>query len=425
MVEKTKPTPEQIAQGKARAGGQTATSTALADKASEAAKNAGGVPTNTGGGTGARTGLDGRPIGSPVYAGTSTSMPPTTSTGRPVPGAFITKKTQYGRGSGMTYLQTLNNKQRIAALSKLAQIPGAYKNPKDAPTSVYLQSLSSSGLVTIRPEDAAAVENLMYISDTVGENIEDTINRFYKDPKLAKQTLDMSGLVGGEKKVRLTPADALRVELNQTMLDYLDLPASKKVANDYVDTINNLELKRGGSLTQLEREQLLLNFVQNQAMEVFKGDKNPDSLLMQRGALGGSYNVLRKVYDNYGITVDDKTIYKQAVEGMRSRQALENIVQKIGVQAQVAFPALEKFFQQGLTTKEALAAYTGIYSKIYGVPENSVEISKMYPVFKGKELMSPEEWQKYLYSLPEFKKTKLYQQRSFSDAEVLMNNFGL
>lgn len=417
------PTPEQIAQGKARAGGQTATSSALADKASQTAKNAGGVPTNTGGGVGARTGLDGRPIGSPVYAGTSTSMPPTSSTGRPVPGAFITKKTQYGKGSGMTYLQTLNNKQRIEVLSKLAQIPGAYSNEKYIPTISYLQGLKASGLVTVRPEDAAAVEKLMYVSDSVGENIEDTIDRFFKDRRLAQQTLDASGLVG--KKISLTPADALRVELTQAMSDFLDTGLDKKLADEYVDTVNKLELKRGGNITQLERQNLLLDFVRRKALDIFKDDKQPDSLLMQKGAVGGTFNVLKKTYDAYGVPVDDKTLYKQAIDGARSRTALENAIQKVAVQAQVAFPALTDYFKQGLTTKEALATYIGIKSKIYGMPENSIQISEMYPVFKGKELMSPEEWQKYLYSQPEFKKTKVYQQRTFNDAAVLMRNFNL
>jgi len=400
---------------------KTKTSTELVDKASSEAKNAGGPPTNTG--SSGKIGLDGRPIGSPIYGGTSGSLPPQTSTGRPVPGQFITKKTQYYKGAGMTFLQTLNNKQRIQVLEKLAQIPGAYSNEKDRPTLSYLKSLAASGMINVRPEDAAAVEKLMYISDSVGESIDDTIDRFFKDKNLAKQTLDISGLAG--KKISLTPADALRVELNQSFLDYLDTKADKELANQYVDTVNKLELKRGGNITSLERQQLLLDFVQKKAMDIFKGDKQPDSLLLQKGALGGTFNVLRKTYDAYGVPVDDKTLYKQAIDGIRSRQALDNIIQKVGVQAQVAFPALAQYFQQGLTTKEALATYTGIYSKIYGVPENAVEISKMYPVFKGKELMSPEEWQKYLYSLPEFKNTKLYQQRSFSDAEVLMNNFGL
>jgi hypothetical protein len=141
--------------------------------------------------------------------------------------------------------------------------------------------------------------------------------------------------------------------------------------------------------------------------------------------VGGAYNALKKTYDAYGVPVDDKTLYKQAIDGVRSRTALENAIQKVAVQAQVAFPALAQYFQQGLTTKEALATYIGIKSKIYGVPENSIQISEMYPVFKGKELMSPEEWQKYLYSLPEYKKTKVYQQQTFNDATALMRNFNL
>lgn len=408
---KPKPTPSPSS------GPRTSTSGELVDKVSGEAKTTTPPPGKTT--TGPKYGLDGRPIGSPVYSGQVWSAPLKPGETRPI----YSKKTQYSKGSGMTYLQTLTNKQRIEVLSRLAQIPGAYSNEKDVPTQSYLKGLAASGLVTVRPEDAAAVEKLMYISDTVGEDIEDTISRFYRDPKLARQTLDASGLVG--KKVSLTPADALRVELTQGLMDFLDTKPDKKLADEYVDTINKLELKRGGNITQLERETLLLDFVRRKALEIFKDDKQPDSLLMQKGAVGGTFNVLRKAYDSYGVPVDDKTLYKQSIDGARSRTALENAIQKIAVQAQVAFPALTPYFQQGLTTKEALATYTGIYSKIYGVPENSIEISKMYPVFKGKELMSPEEWQKYLYTLPEFKNTKLYQQRSFNDAQVLMRNFNL
>ena len=398
-------------------GPKTSTSSALADKASDAAKNTTPAPTGTTT-KGVKYGLDGRPLGSPVYAGQAWFAPLK-------PGETVSqfKKTQYYKGAGMTYFQTLTNEKKIQLLAQLAQIPGAYSNKKDVPTVSYLKNLATSGFVTVRPEDVTALEKIMYQADTVGENVADTITRFFNNPKLAQQTLDASGLVG--KKVSLTPADALRVELTQALSDFLDVGADKKLANEYVETINKLELKRGGNITQLERETLLLDFVRRKALDIFKDDKQPDSLLMQKGAVGGTFNVLRKTYDAYGVPVDDKTLYKQAIDGARSRTALENAIQKVAVQAQVAFPALAPYFQQGLTTKEALATYSGIYSKIYGVPENSIEISKMYPVFKGKELMSPEEWQKYLYSLPEFKNTKLYQQRSFNDAQVLMNNFGL
>ena len=417
-MDKTKPTAEQVAAGNARAGGNTATSTQLVDKVSTQAKNTAPVPKNTGSKV---TGLDGRPLGSPIYAGETASLPPQFAGGRPVPGQFLPKKTQYYRGSGMAYLQTLNNKMRIDALRKLAQIPGAYANPKDAPTPAYLQSLAGTKLISVRPEDAAAIEKLMYISDTVGENIENTIDRFFNNPKLAQQTLDLSGLAG--KKVKLTPADALRVELNQSMMDFLDTKADKKISDEYVDAVNKLELKRGGAITSLERSQLLFDMVQKKALEIFKDDKAPDSLLLRKGAVGGTFNVLRQTYSDFGIPVDDKTLYKQAINGSRSRQALENTLQKIAVQAEVAFPALTSYIQKGLTTKEALATYAGIRSKVLGVPENSIQISDMYPVFKGKDLMTPKEWENYLYTLPEYKNSPLFTERQNSDARVLLRNF--
>jgi hypothetical protein len=145
--------------------------------------------------------------------------------------------------------------------------------------------------------------------------------------------------------------------------------------------------------------------------------------LLQRGALGGSYNLLRKAYDAYGIPIDDKTVYKQAIGSIRSRQALENALQKVSVQAQVSYPALAQYFQQGLTTKEALATYIGIKAKLFEVPENSVKIDEMYPVFKGKELMTPQEWEDFLYTTPEFKKTRTYMAQRTSDAKTLIRNF--
>lgn len=411
------PTPKATPKPSPSSGPKTSTSGQLVDKVSSEAKTSTPPPKGTAP-KGVKYGLDGRPINSPVYAGQAWFAPL-----KPGESVATFKKTQYYKGAGMTYFQTLNNQKKIELLAQLAQIPGAYSNKKDIPTASYLKNLATSGFVTVRPEDVTALEKIMYQADTVGENVADTISRFFNNPKLAQQTLDASGLAG--KKVSLTPADALRVEFTQAITDFLDTKADKKLADSYVDTINKLELKRGGNITQLERETLLLDFVQKQAMTMFQNDKQPDSLLMQKGAVGGAYNALKKTYDAYGVPIDDKTLYKQAIDGVRSRTALENAIQKVAVQAQVAFPALAKYFQQGLTTKEALATYIGIKSKIYGVPENSIQISEMYPVFKGKELMSPEEWQKYLYSLPEYKKTKVYQQQTFNDATALMRNFNL
>jgi len=146
----------------------------------------------------------------------------------------------------------------------------------------------------------------------------------------------------------------------------------------------------------------------------------------QIGQTGDSWSgktTTYQAYDAYGIPIDDKAVYKQAIGSIRSRQALENALQKVSVQAQVSYPALAQYFQQGLTTKEALATYIGIKAKLFEVPENSVKIDEMYPVFKGKELMTPQEWEDFLYTTPEFKKTRTYMAQRTSDAKTLIRNF--
>lgn len=417
MAETNKPTAEQVAQGQARAGGKTSTSEQLVDKVSPEAKSAADKKKKQPTG---KIGLLGVPVGTEIVVGKTGSLPPSTSTGLPIEGVPVTKTVQYVSGDGMRNFLNKTNAEKAEILAKLSVIPGVY--PKgQAPTLAYINNALAQGMVPIRPIDAKALEEVMKYADTVGENYTVSLDKLYRQPTLAQQFFAIKTTVPGKPK--LTPESALNLEITQAFSDYLDMPIDKKSAKDFANIVNNLERKRGTYLSAAERQSLLFDTVQKKAAEVFKNDKQPDSLLLQRGALGGSYNLLRKAYDAYGIPIDDKAIYKQAIGSIRSRQALENALQKVSVQAQVSYPALAQYFQQGLTTKEALATYIGIKAKLFGVPENSIKIDEMYPVFKGKELMTPQEWEDFLYTTPEFKKTRTYMAQRTSDAKTLIRNF--
>jgi len=214
------------------------------------------------------------------------------------------------------------------------------------------------------------------------------------------------------------------IAIQQSLLDYLDVKASKKEAQDYAKKINELEKKRGGALTQLERQQLLLDTVQDKAKEVFKdGVDEADSLLMRKGALGGTYNALREEYKDYGIPIDDKSLYKLAINSIRSKQALENNLSKIRLQAEVAMPALKDYIQQGLSPKEALGTYLAAYSKFTGIPQNQVDLTRLAPVYSGDKVMPFNDWEKYLYTLPEAKNSPVVREQQLSDARALIRNF--
>jgi hypothetical protein len=373
-----------------------------------------------------KTGLTGVPVGTPIITGEEVIRKPKPKTKKYYD---VTKKTygvtQYAPGDGAKIFGTLTNEQKVELLAKLAQIPGLYSRNK-APTQDYLLRLvSAGGNIAVREEDMDALENVMRYADTTGDSYGTAVDKLVANPTVAQGFFDLAGTkTGAARKIALTPADALVVELQQSLLDYLDVKASKKEAQDYAKKINELEKKRGGALTQLERQQLLLDTVQDKAKEVFKdGVDEADSLLMRKGALGGTYNALREEYRDYGIPIDDKSLYKLAINSIRSKQALENNLSKIRLQAEVAMPALKDYIKQGLSPKEALGTYVAAYSKFTGIPQNQVDLTRLAPVYSGDKVMPFNDWEKYLYTLPEAKNSPVVREQQLSDARALIRNF--
>jgi hypothetical protein len=385
----------------------------------EAEIAANSVPTSTD--TSGKRGLTGVAIGTPVLKAQYTEPGPK---GRGTRTRKVYSKTQYTAGDGAKIFATLGNQEKVNLLAQLAQIPGLYAK-NQAPTADYLRNIAASGVIAIREQDAAALEDIMRYADTVGDSYTDAIRNLLTNPQAAQGFFDMSGTrTGTKKKINLTPVEALALEVEQTALDYLDVKLNDKEKKAYAKRVNDLETKRGGALTSLERNQILIDTVQDKARELFAAEgENADSNLLRKGALGGTYNALKQAYSSYGVNVDNKTLSKQAIQGIRSKQALDNIMSKIQLQAQVSMPALREYIAQGLTPREALGNYIGLYSKIYGVPENEVSLEKLAPVWSGDKLMPYTDWNKYIYTMPEFKDSPLYKQQQLNDARSLIRNF--
>jgi hypothetical protein len=374
--------------------------------------------------TGGKRSLTGAPIGTPVLKGQRTVTG--ILKGKPVGQLPIYGATQYSSESAAVTFASLGNQEKIDLLATLARIPGLYPRKK-APTDAYiaqLAALSTNAMIPTRPEDEAALEKVMRYADTVGEDYVSSLTKLANNPNLAQQYFDPSGSLTGGKKIRTTPAEALALELEQSVADYLDARVSKKETAAYVKRVNDLEKKRGGALTSVERNQLLLDTIQTKAAEVFKdGIDEADTLLMRKGALGGTFNLLRQTYSDYGIPVDEKTLYRQAIGSVRSKQALDNTLNKISLQAEVAMPALRTYIQQGLSPREALGSYVNLYSKFMGVPENQVDLTKLAPVFSGDKVMPYNEWEKYLYTLPEAANSPVVKEQKMNDYRTLIRNF--
>lgn len=383
------------------------------DKISEEAiKEGQSVPGDS---TGTKSGALGIPKGTPVYSGQGRGLK-----GQPIPGTKGFGTALYEKGSGATIFASLNNQERIDLLGQLSQIQGLYSD-KTRPTQEYLLSAAVSRNVAPRPEDLEALEKVMTFANLNGGIGYDTaITTLVGNPNIA---IGYFGATTGPKKIRQTPADALALEFEQSIMDYLDTKVSKAEKNAYAKKVNQLEAKRGGALTELERRQVLTESIQDKARQVFK-DVEPDSDMMRQGALGETYNTLLNTYRDFGVPVsDNKIIYRQAIQSLRSKQALDNIINKIRLSAEVSMPAIKTYLQQGLTAREALGSYVNIYSKLYDVSPDMVDLTKLAPVVSGDKIMSTQDWLKYLYAQPEIKDSPYFKQQQFNDAQALVRNF--
>ena len=376
---------------------------------------AGGTVTQ-GTGTGAKTGLTGVPVGTPVRTGTGTTKVPLKE-GLTPGGTY--QVTRYAAGDGFKAFSQLNNKQKIDLLTKLAQIPGLYATGK-APTIALLSGMAATGTVAARPEDLAAIEKVMFYSDSTGEDYGTSVNKFYNNPKLAQNIFDIKG-VG--TKVSVTPSEALYAEIDTKFQDFFTTKVDKDTAASYAKTIQAIETKRKGGLTAQEKENILLKYVQDKASVIFaSATKEPGSLLMQPGALGQAFRDIKAAYENNGIPVNDKMLYKDSLNAIRSQQAYANVIDGINMQASVIFPAIKDFILQGKKARDVLSPYISTYSRVFGIPEDQVNMSEMYDVASGDKLVSLKDYNSGLYKKPGYKLTDDYKNKTTSDVQSLLRS---
>ena len=369
--------------------------------------------------TGIKAGLDGRPIGSPIYVGQTP--------GRYVGGQLeapvvITKQTQYTDISAINAFAGLSNQGKADLLLKLAQIPGIYK-PGTQPT---IQSLIAMGnAISPRKVDTDALTKVMRYSDTVGEDYQLSVDKFYTNKTLAASYFSVSGKSGPA----VTPSAALVSELNTQFMDIFNAGADKKIATAYAKEVQQLEAKQNGSISAQQREDIRLKYIQNAATTRYKTvmatPDTKDDALLQEGALGMVVNQIRAAHANSGIPINDAEIYKKAIQGVRSEQALANILNITRQQAKSLYPAFKDLIDQGAEVSDLISPYANVYSKIYGKPVSQLKASDFYEVAAGDRAMSPDEYKKMLYAKPEFKDTETYKNTKQGALTAIVRAFGI
>lgn len=376
---------------------------------------ASGIPQ---GGTTGKTTLVGLPVGTPIKTGVAQG---TLNADRPFATTGLTptfSKATYVEGDAEAIFATKNNKQKAELLLRMGQIPGLYAKG-EAPTPDYITNSAASGAIIPRSEDITAFKKILAATDLRGGTPDETVLSFVANPKLATQFFGSVTTAGKA----VTPFAQLEAEMNAKFKDLFNTIPDKGMAKAYAKEINRLEAGTAGISAQ-QKEDIFLKYTQKKANDLYNiSTITGDKTALQQGTLGKYVNGIRTAYADNGIPINEKELYSKAIASMRSKEAYDNEVNTIRMNAGTLMPAFKDLFAQGQNARQILSPYITMRSKIYGIPEDQIKVEDMYDVGSGQVAMTAQEYKSKLYASDEFKKTDAYKQRSLGDLQALTRAF--
>ncbi len=372
------------------------------------------------GSAGKDKGLVGLPKGTKIKIGQQTSATPKDRPFSPKSVAPVYSEVTYVKGDAEKILAGKDNREKAELLLQLGQIPNLYTSGQ-APTPEYITRSLADGFITPRPEDVAAFERVLAVSDLRGDSTpEVTVRNLASNQSLSAQYF---GKITTKPKATSSIA-ALEAEMNAKFLDLFDTPADKNMVKSYAKEINSLEL--AGGLSAQQKEDIFLKYVQKKAKQVYELSETgmaPGAL--EKGELGRYVRTIRAQYADNGIPANEKEIYNQALKSLRSPDAYKNVLNDINMHASLVMPAFKDLYAQGKTSREALAPWMSVRSKILGIPLEQIKVEDMYSIGAGDKPVPLDQYKKQLYASEEFKQTDTYKQRSLGDLRTLISGLGI
>ena len=323
-------------------------------------------------------------------------------------------KAELQKGAGANAFAVLEPTDRAALLLNLGRIPNLY-SPGTAPTPDFVSKMLKEGQVVPRMEDFAAYEKIIAHAEWAGDTANNSLIKFANNPRLAEQFF---GKVSSVPKAVTSPA-ALQAELNSKFLDIFETKADSKLAKEYAKEINDLESTKAGAGTQ-QKEDILLKYIQKKANELGALPGTAD-----KGSLGRVVRTIRNAYDDNGIPTNEKDIYSKAIQSLRSKEAAQNIIDGIMMQAGTVMPAFKEGYKRGESARTQLSPWINTRAQILGISPDQIKTSDMYEVGSGPVAIPIPEYKKLVYGSEDFRKSDAFKIRSLNDKQALINELVL
>ena len=339
--------------------------------------------------------------GNPIY-----NLDP--KTGKPAP--------LYPVGYEQTYIKALPPKSRVALQKKMASL-GLY--PKGfTPTF--------DGMVT--KEDFTAIQKLVSVGEQKGlGDVNAVLDLAQKDKTIAKFL--KTGGYAATGTVTTTTTEAAAATLNDYFLNLFNEKPSKEDIKLYQTTLNSREKKAKGSLTQQERQDIILSIankkISDTAAKALGGSVAAQEAL-DTGQLGKRVREIRSYYDDNGIPVSDRQVYNLAGKSLRGQDAYDNILEDINQSAALQWGQLGQGLKPGQSVRAKLQPYIAVRAAITGIPEDQIKVSDMQDVVNPDgTIKKPNEYKMTQYKTKDYLDSDAYKNTVLNDTQAVLRNFGI
>ena len=319
-------------------------------------------------------------------------------------------------GYEQTYIKSLPPEARIALQKKMLDnrlYPKGY-----APTL--------DGMVT--PEDFTAVAKLVAVGEQKGiGDINKVIDLAKTDAKV-KTYLQTGGYSDTATKV-VTDTTEAASNLNDFFLNMFNEKPSKEEVKAYQAALNAREKTVKGGMSPQERSDIILSVANKRLASLTSGALTGDMTAadkLDEGQLGKRVREIRAQYDENGIPVSDRTVYKLAGKSFRNAAAWDTVQEDIVRSASLQWGKAAEGLKPGQTVRTRMQPYITIRSQIRGIPEDQIKTQDVVDALNSDgTLKNIADYKTSQYKSDDYLNGDAYKSTVLNDTKTVLRNFGV
>jgi hypothetical protein len=319
-------------------------------------------------------------------------------------------------GYEQTYIKSLPPEARTA-LQKKMLANGLY--PKG-----YAPTLD--GMIT--PEDFTAVAKLVAVGEQKGIGDINKVLDLAKTDAKVKTYLQTGGYSDAGTKL-VTDTTQAKSNLNDFFLDMFNDKPSKEEVKAYQSALNARERTAKGGMSAQERTDIILSIANKRLSSLTSGALTGDMTAadkLDEGQLGKRVREIRAQYEENGIPVSDRTVYKLAGKSFRSETAWDTVQEDIVRSASLQWGKAAEGLKPGQTVRSRLQPYITLRSQIRGIPEDQIKTQDVVDALNTDgTLKNVADYKAAQYKSDEYLNGDEYKSVVLNDTKTVLRNFGV